>query len=270
MRTFLQTLPNIPTCLLSSQQFHVQSDRAHEQIDIAQSSLRHVLRQRLTDPHRLHDTVFDANDQPLLLVGTRADAHGGQELPHMDVLGRRDVRVRGENIRQDRLDGVEQATVQFRPLLPVFLDRRRIGRGLFDQFGAGDEHGEDRNADLGPHDALHVRAIEDQTEKADDDVERRLVDEAEQRGHDGLVEERDFFLDASGDGGAVHGRICVSDHVEHVQMDRDESEHGQSLLFVQMAKDTWNGLFALGMSEDLDERVRHGGTAGRLAFTISE
>jgi len=91
------------------QQFNVQADGAHEQIDIRQPLSRHVGRQGLSKANCVHDTVLDCQHEPLLLLGAGADADRGEKLPDIDVLGR--VDGTGEDVGQRWLEDVEELSI---------------------------------------------------------------------------------------------------------------------------------------------------------------
>jgi hypothetical protein len=49
-------------------------------------------------------------------------------------------------------------------------------------------------------------------------------------------------------------------------VDYDEGEHGETLLFVEMAEDAWDCFFAFAVGENLDEGVGGAGAADMLAL----
>lgn len=118
---------------------------------------------------------------------------------------------------------------------------------MLDELGAGDEHCEDGDAGLGADGGEDVDSVQDKAEEADDDVERGLVDVAEEWRHDGLGEEFDLFLDSRGDGGVVVGWVCFTDDIKDVKVDDHEGEHGKTLLLIEMAEDAWDSLLAFAV-----------------------
>lgn len=96
----------------STEKLDIQTNSPHEQVDIAEALPAHILRQGLADGNSLHHTLLDTDDKSLLLVGAGANTHGGQELPHVNVVCRGDTGVGGEDVGQQWLDGVEEARVQ--------------------------------------------------------------------------------------------------------------------------------------------------------------
>jgi hypothetical protein len=62
-----------------------------------------------------------------------------------------------------------------------------------------------------------------------------------------LCEELNFFLDACRDWGVVRRRVSVTNNVENIQMDNNEGKHSKTLLFIEVAEDTRNSLFAFAM-----------------------
>jgi hypothetical protein len=237
--------------LFSTKKLDIQTDSPHKQVDIAKSLPAHILRQGLANSNSLHNTLLDTDDKSLLLIGAGANTHGGEELPDVNVVCSGDTGVGGEDVRQQWLDGVEEAGVQFRPLDRVFLlfARGLCGgdEGLLDELGARDEHCEDGDAGLGADGGEDVDSVQDEAEEADDDVEGGLVDVAEEGRHDGLGEEFDLLLDSGWNGGIVVGRVCFTDDVENVKVDDHEGEHGKTLLLVEVAEDAWDGLLAFAV-----------------------
>jgi hypothetical protein len=136
----------------------------------------------------------------------------------------------------------------------------RSDKGLLDELGARDEHGQDGHAGLGADSGKNVDSVQKEAEEADDDVERGLVDVAEEWRHNSLSEEFDLLLDSRWDRGVVVGRVCFTDDIKNVKVDDHEGEHGKTLLLVEMAEDAWNCLLAFAVGEDLYE-----GVLGRLA-----
>jgi hypothetical protein len=256
--------PSNGLCLFSTKKLDIQPNSSHEQVDVAKSLPAHILRQRLANSNSLHNTLLDTNNKSLLLVGAGAHTHGGEELPDVNVVRSGDTGVGGEDVRQQWLDSVEEARVQFRPLDGVFLlfARGLCGgdEGLLDELGAGDEHCEDGDAGLGADGGEDVDPVQDEAEKANDDVEGGLVDVAEEGRHDGLGKKFDLLLDSGWDGGVVVGRVCFTDDIEDVEVDDHEGEHSETLLLVEVAEDAWDGLLAFAVGEDLYE-----GVLGRLA-----
>jgi hypothetical protein len=59
-----------------------------------------------------------------------------------------------------------------------------------------------------------------------------------------LCEELDFFLYTCWNWGVVRRRVGITDNVENVQVNDDESEHGKALLFIEVAENTRDGLLA--------------------------
>ena len=146
----------------------------------------------------------------------------------------------------------------------------RAGRNLLDELGAGDEHGQDAEADLGTNNDGHDNAVKDQANEADDDAKWRLIDVGEERRHDGLAEELDFVPNTSGNGGiGVSRRVCVPDNIKLIKVQRQEREQSQTLLIVEMAEYSWQGLLALACRKDLDEGMRSSGTRRKLVIVQS-
>lgn len=243
-----------------TEQLNVEPDSPHEQVDVAQALPVHVLWQTLADSDCLHDALLDTDDEALLLIRRSTNAHGGEELPDVDIVCGSDAGVGGEDVGQQGLDGVEKARVEVRPLANVLLllagGLRRGSEGLLDELGAGNEHGEDGDAGLGADGGEDVHAVQDEAEEADDDVKRCFVDIAEERRHDGLGEEFDLLLDARRNGGVVLRRVGVAYDVENIEVDDDKGKHGKTLLFIEMAEDTRDCFLALAVREDLNEWVR--------------
>ena len=73
---------------------------------MAKSRRRQLLRERLANVDGVHDTILDANNQSLLLLGGCARTHGCKELPHVNVLIILDGA--GEDVRKRRLESAEQ------------------------------------------------------------------------------------------------------------------------------------------------------------------
>jgi len=96
-----------------TKKLNIQANRAHEEIDILEALGSHVGRQGLGERDRGHDTVFDGDDQPRLLIRIRANAQRGQELPHVDVVAR--VDGAGKHVRERGLDEVEKLVVRDLP-----------------------------------------------------------------------------------------------------------------------------------------------------------
>lgn len=70
----------------SSKQLNIETDGAHEKIDVGQTLAGHCWWQCLCKAHSLHDTVLDGHDEALLLIWTGSNADRSKELPDIHVL----------------------------------------------------------------------------------------------------------------------------------------------------------------------------------------
>ena len=70
-----------------------------------------------------------------------------------------------------------------------------------------------------------------------------------------MCEELNFFLDACRDWGVVRRWVGVTNNIEDIQMDNDEGEHSKTLLFIEVAENTRDGLLAFAVRQNLNEWV---------------
>lgn len=111
-------------------QLHIQTNRAHEQVNIVQTLLGHVSGQGLGHGHGVHDSVLDGKHKSLLLLWAGADTNGGQELPDVNVFSGSDSA--GEDGRESRLKVVEEAVESTSPGIDIsnkfsrLQDERRL------------------------------------------------------------------------------------------------------------------------------------------------
>ena len=78
-------LPSPFFSLILDEQFHIKAYAMHEEVDICKALARHRRWQCLSKSDCFHDTILDSHDKSLLLVGTRSDADGGEELPYIHI-----------------------------------------------------------------------------------------------------------------------------------------------------------------------------------------
>lgn len=242
-----------------AKQLNVQPDRPHEQVDMAKSCCGKFLRQSLAHVDGVHNAILDTDNEALLLLSRRTGTHRCEELPHVDILIILDRA--GENVWQDRLDGVEKTVVQLLNLLKIRGGGCRRRRALLDQFCARDEDGKDGQTDLRAHKNRNVGAIQHQTQKAYNDVQGRFVHVCEERRHDSLSEEFDFLLSRTRERRKRIGRDAVLDHVESVKVHDNHGQDRHALLLINVAEDARDGLLALGVGQDGNERVGNVGTS---------
>ena len=188
------------------------------------------------------------------MLGTGADTHSSQELPDLEIVAGVDV-IGGEDVRKDGLGEVEETVVELSPLCPVFI-RDLSTCLLLDEEGARDEHGEHGNTNLGANDSLHVYSVEDKANKTANNVERSIANVGKQSRNDSLAEKLDFITDGTRQLRFVRVRVCQANNIEDVEVDDEDGQNGQTLLVVDVAEDAGNGLLALGVRQDGNERVR--------------
>jgi hypothetical protein len=89
----------------SLQQLHIQANGTHKEVDAPKALARHVRRQSLRELDSVEDTILDREDEARLLIMGGGHAHGGEELPHVDIFA--SVDAAGENMRQRRFKLIE-------------------------------------------------------------------------------------------------------------------------------------------------------------------
>lgn len=173
----------------------------------------------------------------------------------MHVISCGDSGAGREDVRQHRLESVKETSVKSVEVRKVLrgLGSRQI---LFEQLRAREEHGEEADTSFGADVALDMGAVENEAQEAKDNGKWGVIDVAEEWLLDGHDPEVGRVFDGLGEGcGIIWAGIGVADHIQLVQVDGNESEHGQALLVVEMAEDARNGLFAFGVAENLDKGV---------------
>lgn len=100
---------------LSSKQFDIQSNRAHEEVNVPKSLAGHIWGKCLRKSHGLHNPVLDSHNQSLLLIRTCANADCGQELPDVDIFT--SVNRTRENGRKTWFKGIKEFVVNGNPVV---------------------------------------------------------------------------------------------------------------------------------------------------------
>ena len=95
-------------------QVDIQSDRAHEKVDVAQTLACHGWGEGLGESDSLHDTILDCHDQSLLLLGTSTNSDRSKELPNVYIFA--SVDSAREDRREGGLERIEEVVVSTDPM----------------------------------------------------------------------------------------------------------------------------------------------------------
>lgn len=98
------------------QQSDIQADRAHEQVDAAETLASHCGRQSFGEGDCVVDPIFYGEDEAGLLVVGCGDAHCGEELPDVDVFA--SIDVAGEDRGEGEFESVEEG---FKGAVPGYV-----------------------------------------------------------------------------------------------------------------------------------------------------